>query len=343
MLTRSRRSTAALLSPNNGVDVGVLGIAAGTNANMGEDEAEHLQNEMEDNNDNAGSEEDIYFTSDLYDVHVGLFVACHDNGAGSCCASGRANALPTTLGLRIDGIGNQIPFIDSIGDQIPLPITDIHANAIKSNRISQVVQDKLYHKVYSVAPASIHIQNPAWKVVAPCSKLLQTVAYNLGVNPNTLTAEVKMLLYMEKGSRIDRHSNALLQQNNDTTVLGTLFVQLPSVFTGGKFSIFAGGGEDEDGDEIEEIAANFDVGASSGDSAFSCYFLAHYSDCEIKCSKVLSGTRLLLVYSLHTTTTVQPVPTANHVISSMVSIRLWVQMMLIIVSLLPTLICLLNF
>lgn len=331
MLTRSGRSTAALLSPNNHVDVGVLGIAAGTNANMGEDEEQHLQNELEDNNDNAGSEEDIYITSDLYDVHVGLFVACHDNGAGSCCASGRADALPNILGLCIDGIG----------DQIPLPITDIQANAIKSKRISQVVQDKSYHKVYSVAPASIHIQNPAWKVVAPCSKLLQTVAYNLGVNPNTLTAEVKMLLYMEKGSRIDRHSNALLQQNNDTTVLGALFVQLPSAFTGGKFSIFAGGGEDEDGDEIEEITTNFDVGASSGDSTFSCYFLAHYSDCEIKCSKVLSGTRLLLVYSLHTTTTVQPVPTANHVISSMVSIRLWVQMMPIIFSLLPTLICLL--
>lgn len=330
MLTRSRRSTAALLSPSNRVDVGVLGVAAGANAN-GEDEEDLLENEIDYNNDNARSEEEIYFTSDLYDVHVGLMVACYRLGAvaGSCCASGRADALPNILGLYIDGIG----------DHIPLPITDVHANAIKSNCISQVVQDKSYHRVYSVAPASIHIRNPAWKVVTPCSKLLQKVAYNLGVNPNTLSAEVKMLLYMEKGSRIDRHSNALLQQNNDTTVLGTLFVQLPSVFTGGKFSIFAGGGEDDNGDDIEEIAANFDLGASSGDSAFSCYFLAHYSDCEIKCSKILRGTRLLLVYSIHTTS--RPVQTTNTVISSMVSLRLWVQMMLIIVSLLPTLVCLL--
>ena len=299
MLTRS---TAALLSPNNGVDVGVLGVAAGANAHMGEDDVEHLENESNSSYD--------FEPTDLYDVHVGLDIACicEGNAAGSCCTSGKADALPTTLGLSIDGIG----------DQIPLPITDVHANAIKSNRISQVVQDNSYHRVYSVAPASIHIRNPAWKV-APCSKLLEKVAFNLGVNPNTLTAEVKMLLYMEKGSCIDRHSNALLQQNNDTTVLGTLFVQLPSVFTGGKFSIFAGGGEDVDGDEIEEITDNFDLGSSSGDSAFSCYFLAHYSDCEIKCSKVQSGTRLLLVYSLQTT--VQPLPTANTVIRSMVSLK----------------------
>jgi hypothetical protein len=307
MLTRS---TAALLSPNKGVDVGVLGVDAGANANMGEDEAEHLENEIDDNNNaNARSEEEIYFTSDLYDVHVGLAVACYDNATGSCCTSGKADALPTTLGLSIDGIG----------EKISLPLSESHANSIKSNSISQVIQDKSYHRVHSVPSTSLHIRNPAWK--AGFSKLLQKVAYKLGVNPNTLSAKAEMLLYMEKGSRIDRHANALPDTNTETTVLGTLFVQLPSEFTGGKFSIFAGGGEDEDGDEIEEITTNFDLGPSSGDSAFSCYFLGHYNDCEVKCSKVLSGTRLLLTFSLHTTA--RPMQTANSVISSKVSLRLW--------------------
>jgi hypothetical protein len=285
MLTRS---TAALLSPINGVDVGVLGVAAGTNANMGEDNVEHLENEINNNNDNARSEEEIYFTSDLYDVHVGLEVACYHNATGSCCTSGKADVLPTTLGLSIDGIG----------EKVSLPLSESHANAIKSNSISQVIQDKSYHRVYSVPSTSLHIRNPAWK--AGFNKLLEKVAYKLGVDPNTLSAKAKMLLYMEKGSRIDRHKNALPD---------------------GKFSINAGGGEDEDGDEIEEITTNFDLGPSSGDSAFSCYFLAHYNDCEVKCSKVLSGTRLLLAYSLHTTA--RPMQTANSVISSKVSLRLW--------------------
>jgi hypothetical protein len=308
MLTRS---TAALLSPNNGVDVGVLGVAAGANAHMGEDNVEHLENEINNNNDNARSEEEIYFTSDLYDVHVGLEVACYHNATGSCCTSGKADVLPTTLGLSIDGIG----------EKLSLPLSESHAKAIKSNSISQVIYDKSYHGVYSVPSASLHIRNPAWK--AGFNKLLEKVAYKLGVDPNTLSAKAKMLLYMEKGSRIDRHANALPDTDTETTVLGTLFVQLPSEFTGGKFSIFAGGGEDEDGDEIEEITTNFDLGSSSGDSAFSCYFLAHYSDCEIKCSKVQSGTRLLLAYSLHKTA--RPMQTANSVISSMVSLRLWVK------------------
>ena len=44
-------------------------------------------------------------------------------------------------------------------------------------------------------------------------KLVQTVAYKLGVDPYRLSAELDMLLFMEQGSCVDRCSNANESQN----------------------------------------------------------------------------------------------------------------------------------
>ena len=240
--------------PDDEADVGILNVAvaAGASASVGE-----VDDDNNDDDDSSDLSEDEPQT--LYDVHMGLKYA-HYNWTGSCCASDRADgttttpALPTTLGLRIDRVGD-----------LPLPLSDFHARVLKSNRNSREIKEDSYHRVHSVASKRIHIHNPAWEKAR--NELVRTVAFKLGVLPDHLSAKLDMLLFMEKDSRIERCSIA----NKGVTFLGTLFVQLPSVFTGGQVSVFDGG-KDTDGEEREETTTNFDLGVSSGDAAFSCYF-----------------------------------------------------------------------
>ena len=209
------------------------------------------------------------------------------NYTGRCCASDKADGttltptLPTTLGLRVTGVGD-----------LALPLSEWHAKTLKSNTNTVEINNGSYHKAYTVDSKRVRIKNPVWK--SSLEKLVQTVAYKLGVDPTKLTAELQSLLYMEKGSYVERCKTT----DEGGNVLGTLFVQLPSVFTGGNISIF-NAGETEDGAEEknEEETSTFQLGAS-GDASFACHFVCHYKDCEYEFAKIKSGSRVLLRYSL---------------------------------------------
>ena len=180
--------------------------------------------------------------------------------------------------------------MNGVGD-LPLPLSDWHAKLLKQNHNTEKINNGSFHKTYSVDSKRVRIKNPNWD--ASIQKLVQTCAYKLGVDPAKLTAELHSLLFMEKGSRVDRCKNSDEGQN----VLGTLFVQLPSVFTGGKISIYNSeeDGEDEEG---EDDGDTFNLGAANGDASFSCHFVCHYKDCEFEFDKIKSGSRVLLRYSL---------------------------------------------
>ena len=280
---------------NRGVDLGILDAAANNNDNAVEESG--ANNDEEDDDNSSYSVE----PSSLYDVYSSLRYA---NYTGSCCAADKADgttltpALPSILGLRVNGVGD-----------LPLPLSDWHAKTLKSNRNTSKIDDGSFHKTYTVDSTRVRIKNPAWK--ASLEKLVQTVAYKLGVDPTKLTAELHSLLYMEKGSHVERCKNS----DEGGNVLGTLFIQLPSVFTGGKISIF-NAGETEEGDEEknEEETSTFQLGAS-GDASFACHFVCHYKDCEYEFAKIKSGSRVLLRYSLcYKLGKDQELPTSAHFI-----------------------------
>jgi len=293
----------------NGIDVGILNGAADQ-----EDHPSNNNNIDDSTNANEQQEEDdensYVEPSSLYDVYSSLNYA---NYTGSCCASDKADgttltpALPTTLGLRVNGVGD-----------LPLPLSDWHAKTLKSNRNTIKINNGTYHKSYTVDSNRIRIKNPTW--TASLEKLVKTVAYKLGVNPSKLSAELHSLLYMEKGSRVDRCKNT----DEGTNVLGTLFVQLPSVFTGGKVSVFNNnnGGEDNGDEEEEEAVSAFQLGAA-GDASFSCHFFCHYKDCEYEFAKIKSGSRVLLRYTLRYENNVegQNLPTITSLNHSMSSLK----------------------
>jgi len=246
----------------NGIDIGILNGAA-------DQEEQPSNNNNIDDSTNANEQEDensYVEPSSLYDVYSSLNYA---NYTGSCCASDKADgttltpALPTTLGLRVNGVGD-----------LPLPLPDYHAKTLKSNKNTTKIDNGSYHKTYSINSKLIRIKNPTW--TASFEKLVKTVAYKLGVNPSKLSAELHSLLYMEKGSRVDRCKTT----DEGTNVLGTLFVQLPSVFTGGEVHIYNDGEGDYWGVE-EDIPNTFLLGAG-GDASFSCHFV-------YKCNPITEG------------------------------------------------------
>ena len=209
------------------------------------------------------------------DVYAALDAAAY---RGSCCAADKADGsttaptLPAVPGLHIKGIGN-----------IPLPISDGHAEAIKSNLANWKVNNAQYHNVYQVEPENVTIQNPKWD--ASLKSLVENVAFKLGANPEYLSAELSNLLFMEKGSHFG------LCVNNDKVggnVLGTLLVQLPSSFTGGKISIISGDEEDHKSTTL----STFELGAGSparglmGEAEYACHFVCYYSDCDYSFEKI---------------------------------------------------------
>ena len=117
--------------------------------------------------------------------------------------------------------------------------------------------------------------------------LVKSVAYKLGFGPNDLRAEMNMLLYMEAGSRVDW----CVDDEDSDKCVGVLYIQLPSAFTGGEVSIFSGQSDDE------EATETFDLGAG-GEAQFACYYLAHFADCQYCFEPVMSGSRILLRYTL---------------------------------------------
>eukprot|EP00984_Skeletonema_dohrnii_P031302 scaffold23612_cov159-Skeletonema_dohrnii-CCMP3373.AAC.2 len=186
---------------------------------------------------------------------------------GNCCYADIADGstvsppLPSTVGLRISGVGN-----------VPLPILGHQANKIKSMSTTNGGGP-----VFEIEADEVKIQNPQWE--ASLEKLVETVAYKLGVLPSYLSAEFDKLVYVEKGGHIERGSD-----NED--VLGSLFIQLPSKFKGGEMTVYNA-----------NSSFKFPLGAG-GDATYSCYFACHFSDCEYAFASLSSGSRVLLRYSL---------------------------------------------
>jgi len=157
---------------------------------------------------------------------------------------------------------------------------------LKSNSFN--TNDASFKNVYQIEPNDIKINNPAWDT--SLNKLLKVVCSKIGVRSSDIASKLDMLMYLENGSSIDWCSNV----EEDKKVIGSLLIQLPSVFTGGKISIFSGSSEEDEEDET--FTNKYDL--SSEEAEYSCHFVFHYSDCQYKMEKLKSGTRMLLRYAL---------------------------------------------
>ena len=116
---------------------------------------------------------------------------------------------------------------------------------------------------------------------------------------------------MEKNSKIDWCTNA----DEGSDVIGTLFVQLPSKFSGGKIGIYKWNEEYQE----EASYSTFTLGAS-GDASYACHCLVHYADCEYEFARIESGARVLLRYGLQHRAPIAK-PSAALISQSMIPLR----------------------
>lgn len=253
-----------------------IGILANNNGNNSSDDA---SSESSSSLDPITSRWDVYESIEYGTTYC-----------GSCCYSDIADgtttspALPSIIGLRVSGVGK---------GTIPLSITDEHADKIKSKATKK--KGAAGGAVYEVDADKVKIQNPQWN--AALEKLVQTVAYKLGVSPMYLSAELNGLVFMEKGGYIGKRcSNDEEEDGGGGCLLGSLFIQLPSKFTGGEMTVYnTAVGEFDDNDDGESF--KFALG-SGKEATYSCHYSCLFADCEYEFVKLKSGSRILLQYSL---------------------------------------------
>eukprot|EP00984_Skeletonema_dohrnii_P030785 scaffold22545_cov107-Skeletonema_dohrnii-CCMP3373.AAC.1 len=274
-------------------DVGILG----QNQNNDHDSADE-KSDVEDKDQGPA----IASRLDVYNALENAKFIGSSSFAGKADGTKTIPALPPMSGLFIHDIG-----------RISLPITPSQAKTLKAN--SWKTNDDVFTNIYQVEEHSIDIQNPLWD--SSISKLIKTVAFKLGIRPDDLSAKLDMLLYMEKGSSIDWCSDV----EEDDNIIGSMLIQLPSVFTGGKMYVFDGDEEVDEEDEANFITS-FNLGGPNNEAEFACHFVCHYSDCQYEIEEITSGSRVLLRYSLCYSSSNDVVsPTANLLHKSVIPLK----------------------
>ena len=142
---------------------------------------------------------------------------------GSIASSGCADdILPSLPGLTIGGC------------PVSLPLTDAAAKTLlKRSSVAWPVRDPTYRKTYRVPADKIAFGNPSWE--GAMDDLLDTVCIRLGMERSRVTAKLDMMFIMEAGAKVEKRKDENATAADE--VLGTLLVQLPSVFTGGNIRI----------------------------------------------------------------------------------------------------------
>lgn len=175
--------------------------------------------------------------------------------------------------------------IESVG-HISLPVQDEQAQKIFElakkapfGLGDQTLIDEAVRKTWQLDPNQITIKNELF--LAGIENVVSSVKKLLGCDKKAVKAKLYKVLLYEKGGHFKAHRDT----EKEDGMFATMVLQLPSKFQGGKITVRHAGNE-----KVVEMDGER--------SAYCCKYAAHYSDCEHEVSKIVSGYRLALVYSL---------------------------------------------
>ena len=176
--------------------------------------------------------------------------------------------------------------IDGVGDK-SLPLLPFQAEAIKAvgsqapyGMGSVTVVDRTVRDSTQVDASQVRFLNPDWQ--SKVEALTRRVCDELGINGNYVRAELYKVLLYEKGGHFKPHTDT----EKADGMFGTLVVQFPSRFTGGRFVA-----------RHQGISRSL-MGSDDQSARHSHYYVAHYADCEHEIKEITGGLRLAAVYSL---------------------------------------------
>ena len=155
----------------------------------------------------------------------------------------------------------------------------------QSDRISSTLWnglgDRTVRDSTQVDASKVSFLNTNWQ--PQITTLVRRVCGDLGINGQYVRAELYKVLLYEKGGHFKPHTDT----EKAVGMFGTLVVQFPSRFTGGRFLA-----------RHQGLTKEFDMGADDQSCRTSHCYVAHYADCEHEIKEITGGLRLAAVYSL---------------------------------------------
>lgn len=247
----------------------------------GEDENEEAFSSSSSSNSDLVDQPEDDDNDSEFNEHVHELNKCVQKakGCGDYLVEGRANELPSIIGLEISEFGHVLfPFMDSQATKL----IKICQKVITHDQKKQILSEKNARDSYQLDPSEIRIENPEWNV--KLNELVSRVAKGLGCLADCEARLEKLLVYKSGGKLLLKNDT-----EKDESVFATLVIQLPSRGKGGELVVH------ENENRSKRVA---DFGQKEGQSAFSCHFAAYYADLENEFLNVKNGYRLALVYSL---------------------------------------------
>ena len=184
---------------------------------------------------------------------------------------GKADEMPILPGLFVKDYG----LIST-----PLPVYQAE-DLVK--RMQHATLDPKKNDIYELNSSDFEFKNPKWN--EQLIILTDRVTKELK-SERKIEARLEKLCLFKTGSFISKQSDFFNQSPDN---LGTLVIQLPSVYAGGDLVIY---------DDEKSTKLIFDFGNKSKEAQFSINYVVHHADLEYEILKLTGGFRLFLIYSL---------------------------------------------
>ena len=194
---------------------------------------------------------------------------------GDFCAGGPID-LPNP-GMTIDGVGwVSTPLVYGVAEMIKKVATQA-----PYGKGPDTLVDKTVRNAHQIEASKVSFASPEWNYAI--KNLAQTVARRLGTDEDFVDISLYKVFLYEQGGHFKPHKDT----EKEDGMFGTLVIQFPSVFTGGEFIVRHCG--------VERV---FESGVKDASCSYQFYYTGHYADCEHEIKPILSGARLVAVYSL---------------------------------------------
>jgi hypothetical protein len=187
-----------------------------------------------------------------------------DKFRGDFCVAGRYSV--SNPGLIIEGFGN-----------VPLPLLPPMLREMKQ-KVPKTSTSKARSLEFD--SSAVSFSNPMWDMALRV--LMVQVADSLGLDRSHIRYSLDKVVADDIGDSI-----CSLGLQREANRIGSLEIQLPSIFEGGSHTVSHDG--------MESV---FAMGADDSSCKYESWYLARYSNCQHEIQAISAGCRLVAVYSL---------------------------------------------
>jgi hypothetical protein len=150
----------------------------------------------------------------------------------------------------------------------------------------KTVVNKNVRDTFQLNPDEFELRNPKWE--ENIKQLVDKVSINLNCNEKTIEAKLYKLLIYKTGGHFKPHRDTEKEDN----MIATLSIQLPSLYSGGELIVHT---------TDKKVKYDFNEEKFKSQTNIMSHYTCHYADLLHEVSKVKSGYRTVLVYSLYRT------------------------------------------